>query len=314
VLWNGDVARAIQHAVDNDCHVISMSLGGLGSEAIEEAVNDAVDRGVIVLAAAGNQVSFVVAPANYPRCIAVAACNVDRRPWRGSAHGKAVAITAPGENVWVAQPARPAESNNRCDPGSGTSYAVAATAGAAALWLAHHGRDTLLDRYRGSRTLQDVFRELVQQTAARPPQWDPRNYGPGILDVDALLQAPLPAATRSFRRLARRDAQARTAVERLGALYDDAPSASVKAALQAILKTRSRSPLGDLERHATETLHIVGTDPAAYAAFAELLDSKPRVRRSTARSGTMNPTSRVRELLADRASDHLAQAMLGYPA
>jgi hypothetical protein len=61
----------------------------------------------------------------------------------------------------------------------------------AALWLAHHGRQTLLRRYRPPIRLQHVFRHLLRKTARR---WNQANIGPGILDAKALLEAELPDA------------------------------------------------------------------------------------------------------------------------
>jgi hypothetical protein len=63
--------------------------------------------------------------------------------------------------------------------------------------LAYHGRDNLLRKYRGKPALQEVFKFLLRVTARTPPSlggipWDKNNYGPGILDVEALLRAPLP--------------------------------------------------------------------------------------------------------------------------
>ncbi|HEV2853182.1 MAG TPA: S8 family serine peptidase [Thermoanaerobaculia bacterium] len=56
--------KAIYHAVDKaGCHVISISLGWLKNKGVHEAVKYAVGKNVIVLAAAGNSVGFVVWPA-----------------------------------------------------------------------------------------------------------------------------------------------------------------------------------------------------------------------------------------------------------
>ncbi len=75
VFFNGDVARGIRHAADNDCHVISMSLGGVGGNTLHDAVRHAVAKNLIVCAAAGNCVGMVVWPARFPESIAVAATN-----------------------------------------------------------------------------------------------------------------------------------------------------------------------------------------------------------------------------------------------
>ncbi|MBL8973420.1 MAG: S8 family serine peptidase, partial [Myxococcales bacterium] len=81
--WQARLARAIDHAVDHGCHVISMSLGGLPGIRLRRAVERAHDRGVIVVAAAGNVVQFVVWPAAYPQVIAVAATGPGDRAWSG---------------------------------------------------------------------------------------------------------------------------------------------------------------------------------------------------------------------------------------
>jgi serine protease len=178
------VARAIDHARLAGCHVITMSLGGVPSRALRAAVKAAVEAELIVLAASGNCVRYVVFPARYDECIAVAAINVDDVAWKGSCRGKAVDVSAPGENVWRADPR--AEAETGVTPGQGTSFAVAITAGVAALWLAHHGRDKLIAeaRSRGVR-LQDLFRSALVQTARRPAGWD-SSLGAGVVDAAAV--------------------------------------------------------------------------------------------------------------------------------
>ena len=97
-------------------------------------------RAVVVLAAAGNCAIVVVWPARYDEVIAVAGINVRNEPWRGSCRGGAVDISAPAEFVPRAK-RNPADGGgpNVVAGGQGTSFAVAITAGVAALWLGHHG-------------------------------------------------------------------------------------------------------------------------------------------------------------------------------
>ena len=218
------VARAIVHAADAGCHVISMSLGGLPRRALREAVGYAVSNDLIVCAAAGNCVRYVVAPAIYDDCVAVAGVNREGRPWFGSCSGSEVDVSAPGEFVWVAtrkpDDTRPDDSHlSAMRPGQGTSFAVANVAGAAACWLAYHGRDRLLARYAGTRSLQHVFMELLRATAVahRGPDWDEANFGPGILNVRDLLAAPLPAPGGPETISVRRDRTYAELLDRLGA-------------------------------------------------------------------------------------------------
>ena len=186
------IAVAIAHAHKVGCHIISMSLGGVPSRALHAAVEAAVADGVIVLAAAGNCVRTVVWPARYNEVIAVAASNVNDVPWRGSCRGPAVDITAPGEQVWCAKRTQAVEETTAVKAGQGTSYAVAAIAGVAALWLGTHtpeavGREAKL---RGI-SVQALFRIVLQSTARKIAGWDTENFGPGIVDAEAVVKLAL---------------------------------------------------------------------------------------------------------------------------
>jgi hypothetical protein len=190
-VFDGDVAKAVHHAHQ----VISMSLGGIGFIGLQAAIVSAVQDGVIVLGAAGNDVGFVVAPAIYPECIGVGASTADGQPWSRSSHGPAVDVCAPGESVWAASvnadvspPVFDVRQNH-----NGTSYGTAHLAGVAALWLAHHGYGTLVNTYGGDR-VQAVFVELLKSVGyRRPTGWDTGQYGVGIVDAEGLLKATLPA-------------------------------------------------------------------------------------------------------------------------
>ena len=188
-IFNGaPVAAAIAHATQVGCHVISMSLGGIPSRAVHAAARAAVARDIIVVAAAGNCVRTVVWPARYDAVIAVAGNNVADRPWKGSSRGSAVDITAPAENVWRALRQAPSDSEAGIGAGQGTSFATALVAGAAALWLSHHGRRAAINeaRQRGV-SLQRLFRSALQASARTPAGWNDDDFGPGILDAAALL-------------------------------------------------------------------------------------------------------------------------------
>jgi len=192
------VARAIEHAVDSGCHVVTMSLGGLWSSSLAAAVERAIDNNLIVLAAAGNCVRLVVWPARFERCIAVAGSNVHDTTWRGSCRGSAVDISAPAQHVWRAS-RKPGEGDPAAvGAGEGTSFAVALTAGVAAMWLAHHGRQRLIESLASGERLQDRFIRVVKRTARVPEGWDAANFGSGILDARALLAAGIGAAEAPF--------------------------------------------------------------------------------------------------------------------
>ena len=189
-----NVVEAIYEAVDDGCHVISMSLGGpVAGWALPRAVRYAVDRGVILFAAAGNYWPWVVYPAKHDEVIAVTASNCQDKPWSSTARGKSVDIAAPGESVWTATTTE--ENSGReysWTRGNGTSFAAPIAAAVCALWLAHHGRTKLIQTY-GKENLASVFKEVLVTAGVRTPTgWKTDKYGSGILDARKLLEAKLP--------------------------------------------------------------------------------------------------------------------------
>lgn len=186
-----NLVEALDRAREKNCHIVSMSLGGpWAGRALGRAVDRAVESGMILLAAAGNVWPWVVYPARFDSVVAVAASNSADKPWRRSASGETVDITAPGESVWraVSYPGPP--RRYAVERSSGTSYAVATTAGVCALWMEHWGVSNLRARY-GSQ-LSTVFLHLLKQSYRPIEGWKTKAYGPGILDAEKLLDLPLP--------------------------------------------------------------------------------------------------------------------------
>ncbi len=274
------LAEAIRYATDRGCHVISMSLGGVTpSGTLARAIGYAVGEGVVVLAAAGNVWPWVVYPARLDEVIACAACNCQRGVWKRSASGDTVDVTAPGETVWVARPGRDAgQTDDIVDVGSGTSYAVATTAGACALWLAFHGRDALIARY-GKAQLAAVFKEvLVTRGVDTPPGWRTDKHGAGILDVEKLLAAPLPATppASGLRVRASVAPRALNDVDRFLTYYPDVDPQRVRRGLARLLKTTDSELPTLLAEFGDELLFHVATNPDVRARV--LKDAGPKKR------------------------------------
>ena len=129
--------------------VLSMSMGGLASEAWVQAVNAAYDAGIFLVTAAGNNYGFpksIVYPARFRRVLA--ACGVmadfspyaDLMPWQmsgsyGPDSKMATALAAFTPNIPWAEIGSP----DIIDwDGQGTSSATPQIAAAAALWLQKH--------------------------------------------------------------------------------------------------------------------------------------------------------------------------------
>lgn len=93
-----DIAEAIKFAADNGADVINMSLGGGGeSQLMKDAINYAHNKGVVIIAAAGNENQNSASyPARYPNVFAVSALAPNGKKAPYSNYGAGVDISAPG--------------------------------------------------------------------------------------------------------------------------------------------------------------------------------------------------------------------------
>ena len=95
------LAAGILAAVENGADVINMSLGSYGdSEVLRQAVEYAAARGIVLVAASGNDgQSFVTYPAAYPEVIGVAAVDADGNRAPFSNYGEGIDLAAPGFKI-----------------------------------------------------------------------------------------------------------------------------------------------------------------------------------------------------------------------
>lgn len=95
------IIKAINYAVDNGAQVINMSLGGLsGSPLVQQAIDRAVEKGIVVVASAGNHGTEAPSyPSSYNGVISVAASNEGGKKAGFSAYGSTVDLTAPGDTM-----------------------------------------------------------------------------------------------------------------------------------------------------------------------------------------------------------------------
>jgi thermitase len=142
------LANGINWAVANGAKVINMSLGVRASRTLEAAVNNAWNKGVVLVAAAGNGGNQAqIYPAGYPNVIAVGATDNNDLKASFSTYGASwVDIAAPGVNVFSTFPNHPfalETQNNRSrnyDVGNGTSVSSAIVSATAALvWSKYPG-------------------------------------------------------------------------------------------------------------------------------------------------------------------------------
>lgn len=133
-----DLARAISQAVQEGAHIINISGGeltptGTAHPLLADTVRDCADRGVLIVAAAGNQgCDCLHIPGALPSVLAVGAMDSQGMPLDFSNWGEkyqSQGILAPGKNILGATPSGGTVAN------SGTSYATPVVSGIVALLL-----------------------------------------------------------------------------------------------------------------------------------------------------------------------------------
>jgi thermitase len=159
------VAQGIMQAVDQGARLINISLGTTADASVlREAVAYARGRGVVVVAAAGNeQQSQLAYPAAYDGVISVAAVDANGTQAYFSNSGEGLFISAPGVGIVSGY------SDNKMVIGNGTSQAAAITSGAVA---------ALLSRNYASSSIPQILTNNVVRVQAPVTQ-----VGAGILHL-----------------------------------------------------------------------------------------------------------------------------------
>lgn len=184
-----DIADAIHWAADHGAKVINMSLGGGGRSAVmEQAVEYARAKGVVVVCAAGNSGRGTVEyPAAYPGSFAVAAVGPTGKKAPYSSWGKELDIAAPGGDKSQGEAAGVVQ--NTIDPQDvshsvyasyqGTSMATPHVAGVAALLFA-----------AGAKNPDQVEKAIILGASPAPGMkgWSDQ-YGHGLLNAKGALDA-----------------------------------------------------------------------------------------------------------------------------
>ncbi len=95
------VIAGIYQAMEEDCRIINMSFGTqVDSELLHQAVRDAYDSGVLLVAAAGNQENGKVEyPAAYREVVAVGATDTTGNKVKHTSDGEEIEIFAPGTQI-----------------------------------------------------------------------------------------------------------------------------------------------------------------------------------------------------------------------
>ena len=128
-LQTDDIAAALYYACDNGADIINMSFGSaIPSMVVKEALSYCSDKGVLLIAGAGNNSSnSLFFPAAYNNVLAVAATEIGNYKASYSNYGIWVDLAAPGTNIYSTTP------GNTYGLMSGTSMATPIVSGMAAL-------------------------------------------------------------------------------------------------------------------------------------------------------------------------------------
>ena len=176
-MQDDDSASAIVYAADNGASIINMSWGSeRRSFVIQDAIDYAYARGLVLVAAAGNsQKPAAIFPAAYRKVIAVASTEQNQHRFYQSNFGASIDIGAPGNVILSTQ------INNQYRRLTGTSMASPHVAGVAALLLAK--RPTLTHeeiRHILINTADSVHREDSDEL-------DERFVGAGTVNAERAL-------------------------------------------------------------------------------------------------------------------------------
>jgi len=178
------ILKGIDWSVREGARIINMSFAGPKDPSLERALKATYDKGIVLIAAAGNAglKSPPLYPGADPNVIAVTATDVDDKLFTGANRGKYISVAAPGVDILVPAP----EGDYQIT--TGTSVAAAEVSGIVALLLERNPKLTPAD-----------IRRILTTSAKRlgPGQRD-NNFGSGLIDpLQALQLADPRTATRT---------------------------------------------------------------------------------------------------------------------
>ena len=167
-----DIAAGVEWVADQGYDVGSMSLGGdSGSSTLKDAIQYAQDKGVLLVAAAGNSgpcSDCVGYPAAYSEVVAVSSTASDDSLSDFSSTGPEVELAAPGTDIYSS-----VASNGGYDTFSGTSMACPHVSGAAGQLMADGATNA-----EARKTLKDNAEDIGLAS---------NESGAGLLDVASAL-------------------------------------------------------------------------------------------------------------------------------
>jgi subtilisin family serine protease len=169
------IEAGIKKAIELGVDIINMSLGAPSKppESFHQVIKEAHDKGIFLVAAAGNDGHAVNWPASYDEVIAIGAIDENGNLTDFSSRGSEICVIAPGDNIystWL---------NNGYAVLRGTSQASPFVTGIIALILSTHRADPSMKQIV---TLSDLFEELNKLCDPKGRLCDGKdgNFGFGI--------------------------------------------------------------------------------------------------------------------------------------
>jgi subtilisin family serine protease len=177
-----DVIEGLDWARTNGMQVVNMSLGtSQDVQSFHNAIVNAYNAGVTIVAAAGNSGGAVSYPAAYPEVIAVSATDQNNQIASFSSRGPEVDLAAPGVNIYSTYKGQSYATL------SGTSMAAPHVSGAAALTIDTKKCDLNSD---GICTPAEVQQKLEQTAIDLGDTGKDYLYGSGLANVYNALTKP----------------------------------------------------------------------------------------------------------------------------
>ena len=157
--------RALDWMRRHKVTLVNMSFAGPDDPLLAAAIKQAIDEGMVVVAAAGNEGAGAppAFPAAYPGVIAVTAVSNDLKPYQRANRGAYIALAAPGVRIWTAS------ANGKATFASGTSFAAPYVTAIAA---------TLMRSAGPTASSQDILRAIPVQSLGAE-DWSPV-FGHGL--------------------------------------------------------------------------------------------------------------------------------------
>jgi filamentous hemagglutinin family protein len=169
-----NILKSLDWAADKGVRVINMSFAGPRDPSIERALKAAHDKGIVLIAAAGNAgpKSPPLYPGADPNVIAVTATDVNDKIFSGANRGRYIGVAAPGVDILVPAP------DSTYQLTTGTSVSSAEVSGIAALLLE-----------RNPKLTPEDIRKILTTSAKHPGNKErDDDVGAGLVDPPKAVQ------------------------------------------------------------------------------------------------------------------------------